>query len=158
MRFFYTHINKFMWNHPFIKSLTHFLSRFCPYMIAIFYILLFLKIFLNHPLNLFILTAEPLAVTSITIILRIIINRKRPAERYNFKPIDGSKKTGHSFPRIHVATSVSITLAVLRYGPNMGLLLSVLSITITIARLISGAHYISDIIASIIIAFIINLI
>lgn len=158
MRVFYTSINKFMWNHPFIKSLTHFLSRFCPYMVAIFYMLFVLKIFLNHPLNLFVLTAEPLAVISITTILRITINRKRPAEKYNFIPIDGSKKTGHSFPSIHVAASVSIALAVLRYGPNMGLLLALLAITITIARLISGVHYISDIISSIIIALMINLI
>ena len=34
MKFFYTGLNKFMWNHPFIKSCTHFTSRFCPYMVA----------------------------------------------------------------------------------------------------------------------------
>lgn len=158
MKNFYTSINKFMWTHPFIKSCTHFLSRFCPYMVAIFYMLFLLKIYLDRPHNLFILAAEPIGVISITLILRIIINRQRPSEKYNLLPIDGSKKTGHSFPSIHVATSLSITLAVLRYGPNMGLLLFTLTISIIIARLLSGVHYISDIIASIIIALIINIV
>ena len=40
----------------------------------------------------------------------------------------------------------------------MGLLLSALSIAITIARLLSGVHYISDIVASIVIAVAVNLI
>lgn len=158
MKNFYTNINKFMWTHPFIKSCTHFLSRFCPYMVAIFYMLFLLKIYLDRPHNLFVLATEPIGVISTTLILRIIINRPRPSERYNLIPIDGSKKTGHSFPSIHVASSLSIALAVLRYGPNMGLLLFTLTICITIARLLSGVHFISDIIASIVIALVINLI
>ena len=156
MKNFYTNINRFMWRHSFIKSCTHFASKFCPYVMIIFYFLFLLKMYLNSPNNLLILAFEPICVVCITLILRIIINRKRPAEKYDFKPIDGSRKTGHSFPSIHVAISVSIALAVLRYGPNMGLLLSALSIVITIARILSGVHYISDIIASIIIALIIN--
>ena len=91
-------------------------------------------------------------------ILRIVIDRKRPSEKYDLTPIDGSKKTGHSFPSIHVAMSISIALAVLHFGPNMGLLLSVLAGTITVTRLISGVHYITDILASITIALLINFI
>lgn len=158
MKFFYTGLNKFMWNHSFIKSCTHFASRFCPYIVAIFYILFLVKIILDRPNNLLILTAEPIAAFTVTTILRLVTNRKRPSEKYNLIPIDGSKKTGHSFPSIHVAMSISIALAVLRYGPNMGLLLSVLAVSITFIRLVSGVHYISDIIASILIAFIIDLI
>ena len=158
MKFFYTGLNKFMWNHPFIKSCTHFTSRFCPYMVAIFYMLFLLKIYLDRPHNLFGLAAEPIAVFAITAILRIVIDRKRPSEKYDLTPIDGSKKTGHSFPSIHVAMSISIALAVLHFGPNMGLLLSVLAGTITVTRLISGVHYITDILASITIALLINFI
>ena len=40
MKFFYTGLNKFMWNHSFIKSCTHFASRFCPSIVAILYIIL----------------------------------------------------------------------------------------------------------------------
>ena len=158
MKFFYTNINKFMWKQSFIKSCIHFASRFCPYMVAIFYSLFLLKIFLNNSGNMLILTSEPIAVLIITIILRVIINRKRPSEKYDLIPIDGSRKKGRSFPSIHVALSVSIALAVLHYGPNMGLLLSTLAGTITIVRLLSGVHYISDIAAGIIIAVAVNMI
>lgn len=158
MKTFYTTINNFMWQHSFIKSCIHFASRFCPYLVAIFYSLFLLKIFLNKSGNMLILTSEPVTVLIITLILRIIINRKRPSEKYNLIPIDESRKKGRSFPSIHVALSISIALAVLHYGPNMGLLLSTLAGVITIVRLLSGVHYISDIIASIIIAFVTNLI
>ena len=158
MKFFYTSINKFMWNHSFIKSCVHFASKFCPYIVAIFYSLFLLKIFLNKSGNMLVLTSEPIAVLIVTVILRIIIDRKRPSEKYDLTPIDGSRKKGRSFPSIHVALSVSIALAVLHYGPNMGLLLSTLAGTITIVRLLSGVHYITDVAASIIIAFVINMI
>ena len=105
-----------------------------------------------------VLASEPITVFIIVILLRIIIDRKRPSEKYDLTPIDGSRKKGRSFPSIHVALSVSIALAVLHYGPNMGLLLSTLAGTITIVRLLSGVHYITDVAASIIIAFVINMI
>lgn len=54
--------------------------------------------------------------------------------------------------------SISIALAVLHFGPNMGLLLSTLAIAISLCRLLSGVHYLTDILASIAIAFIVNLI
>ena len=120
--------------------------------------LFLLKIYLDRPHNLLVLAAEPIAVFAITAILRIVIDRKRPSEKYDLTPIDGSKKTGHSFPSIHVAMSISIALAVLHFGPNMGLLLSTLAIAISLCRLLSGVHYLTDILASIAIAFIVNLI
>jgi membrane-associated phospholipid phosphatase len=157
MRFFYTKLNNFMWKHPFIRSCIHFTSRFCPYMVAIFYMLFLLKIYLDRPYDLLILIAEPLAVFTITLILRIVINRKRPSEKYDLIPIGERRKIGHSFPSIHVAISTSIALSVLRSGPNMGLLLSTLAGAITFTSLTSGVHYITDILASIAIAFIINI-
>lgn len=157
MKSFYRGINNFMWKHPFIKSCIHFASRFCPYMVAIFYSLFVLKIYLNQTDNLLILMAKPITVFIIVIILRVLIKTKRPSEKYDFTPIDGSRKTGRSFPSIHVALSVSIALAVLVRGPNMGLLLSTLAGVITLTRLLSGVHYLSDITASLIIAFLVNL-
>lgn len=156
MKLFYTSINKFMWKHSFIKSCIHFASKFCPYMVAIYYSLFLLKVFLNKSGSILVLASEPITVFIIVILLRIIIDRKRPSEKYDLIPIDGSRKKGRSFPSSHVALSVSIALAVLHYGPNMGLLLSALSIAISICRLFSGCHYISDILSSILIAFFIN--
>ena len=50
------------------------------------------------------------------------------------------------------AFMLSIALTVIKTGPNMGLLLFALAFTITITRLLTGEHYLTDIIASILIA------
>ena len=62
------------------------------------------------------------------------------------------KRIGHSFPSIHTSLAISIALTVIARGPNMGLLLSALAITITCTRLLTGVHYLTDILASILIA------
>ena len=72
--------------------------------------------------------------------------------------LDDLKRRNYSFPSIQVAFAVSVALTVLRYGPNMGLLLSTLAIALTISRFLSGVHYLSDVIVSICIAFAINMI
>ena len=48
METFYKHMNNFIWQHPFIKGCIHFTSRFCPYMIIIFYSLFLLKIYMDY--------------------------------------------------------------------------------------------------------------
>ena len=57
------------------------------------------------------------------------------------------KRIGHSFPSIHTSLAISIALTVIARGPNMGLLLSALAITITCTRLLTGVHYLTDILA-----------
>ena len=89
---------------------------------------------------------------------KLIINRKRPIQKYNIKPVDDLKRRNYSFPSIQVAFATSVALTVLRYGPNMGLLLSTLAVALTISRFLSGVHYLSDVIVSICIAFAINMI
>lgn len=59
---------------------------------------------------------------------------------------------------LQVACSLSIALTVLKYGPNMGLLLTTLAIAIIITRFLSGQHYLSDVLTSTLIAVVINFI
>ena len=158
METFYKHMNNFIWQQPFIKGCIHFTSRFCPYMIIIFYSLFLLKIYIEWQSHLFFFIKNPLYSILIVIVLKLIINRKRPIQKYNIKPVDDLKRRNYSFPSIQVAFAVSVALTVLRYGPNMGLLLSTLAIALTISRFLSGVHYLSDVIVSICIAFAINMI
>lgn len=158
MKVVYVGINNFMHKHPFIKSSVQFTSGFCPYMVAIFYFLFLLKIYLEWNSHLYSFIVQPVLATVITGILKMLINRQRPMEAYNIKPLDDKKRTGHSFPSIQVACSLSIALTVLHYGPNMGLLLFVLSCIITASRFLNGSHYLTDILASVLIAAILNLI
>lgn len=152
MKFFYEGINKFMYKHPFIKSCVYFASKFCPWMVAIFYSLFLLKIVIESQTGFYLLFIKPFMVLLITTLLRILINRPRPIQKYNIKPLDDKKRTGYSFPSIHTSLAISIALTVIARGPNMGLLLSSLAVIITCTRLLTGVHYITDIIASILIA------
>ena len=145
METFYKHMNNFIWQHPFIKGCIHFTSRFCPYMVIIFYSLFLLKIYIEWQSHLFFFIKNPLYSILIVIVLKLIINRKRPIQKYNIKPVDDLKRRNYSFPSIQVA-------------PNMGLLLSTLAVALTISRFLSGVHYLSDVIVSICIAFAINMI
>ena len=101
---------------------------------------------------------KPFVVLLITVLLRILIDRPRPIQKYDLKPIDDKKRIGHSFPSIHTSLAISIALTVIARGPNMGLLLSALAITITCTRLLTGVHYLTDILASILIALAIYMI
>lgn len=158
MKFFYEGINKFMYKHPFIKSCVYFTSKFCPWMVAIFYSLFLLKIVIESQTGFYLLFIKPFVVLLITVLLRILIDRPRPIQKYDLKPIDDKKRIGHSFPSIHTSLAISIALTVIARGPNMGLLLSALAITITCTRLLTGVHYLTDILASILIALAIYII
>ena len=69
METFYKHMNNFIWQHPFIKGCIHFTSRFCPYMIIIFYSLFLLKIYIEWQSHLFFFIKNPLYSILIVIVL-----------------------------------------------------------------------------------------
>ena len=70
MKFFYEGINKFMYKHPFIKSCVYFASKFCPWMVAIFYSLFLLKIVIESQTGFYLLFIKPFVVLLITVLLR----------------------------------------------------------------------------------------
>lgn len=158
MKPIYIYINTYIKKHPFLKGCIHFISRFCPYMVAIFYFLFLLKIYIEWESQLFFFIKNPIYSFLIVSVLKFVFNRERPSKKYNFTTIDETNKSNYSFPSIQATCSLSVALTVLKYGPNMGLLLTALAISICIARFLSGQHYISDIVASVIIAFLIDLI
>lgn len=158
MKLIYISINTYIKEHPFLKGCIHFVSRFCPYMVMIFYFLFLLKIYIEWESQLFFFVKNPIYSFIVVTFLKFIFNRERPSKKYNFTTIDETNKINYSFPSIQATCSLSIALTVLKYGPNMGLLLTALATCICIARFLSGQHYISDIITSVVIAFLINLI
>lgn len=157
MKSFYLTLNKTLYDHPFVKSCVHFCSGFCPYITFLFYGLFLLKILIEWKTQIWSFIYKPLLTLIITLVLKVVINRKRPYELYpEIKPLLEQKRKSHSFPSIHVSFSLSVALTVIEYGPNMGLLLAALSIVIIVTRFLNGSHYLSDVIASILIAIIIS--
>ncbi len=156
MKKFYVTINKLVNIYPFIKSGIFFLSKFCPWVIAVFYALFVLKLYLEFGVNkTAYLLYLPVLTSLICLALRYLIHRPRPWEKYSFTPVDDKNRGGHSFPSLHVGLALSITLCVIPFGPNMSLLLMTVTVVIIITRLLTGLHYISDIAFSIILALLI---
>ena len=92
MKIFYENMNILIYKHPFVKGCIYFVSRFCPYMIVIFYSLFLLKIYIEWESHLFYFIKNPILAVISTIILKIIFNRKRPCQKYNIKPVDDLKR------------------------------------------------------------------
>ena len=127
-------------------------------MVAILFSVFYIIFVMVSESAFYLLFIKPFVVLLITVLLRILIDRPRPIQKYDLKPIDDKKRIGHSFPSIHTSLAISIALTVIARGPNMGLLLSALAITITCTRLLTGVHYLTDILASILLALAIYII
>ena len=82
-------------------------------MVAIFYSLFLLKIVIESQTGFYLLFIKPFVVLLITVLLRILIDRPRPIQKYDLKPIDDKKRIGHSFPSIHTSLAISIALTVI---------------------------------------------
>lgn len=156
MKKIYKSINQIINHFPFIKSCVFFLSKFCPWVIGVFYALFVLKLYLEFGTNQMLhFLYIPFVVALICLCLRVTIKRKRPWEKYHFTPVDDKYRTAHSFPSVHVGLALAATLCVIPYGPNMSILLMTMTIVVALTRLLTGMHYISDICFSIILAYLI---
>jgi membrane-associated phospholipid phosphatase len=79
------------------------------------------------------------------------INRKRPYEAFEVPPVIPKDTMGKSFPSRHVfsATIIAMTFLLMSPWPWAGILLLVVAVLEAVVRVLSGVHYISDVIAGI---------
>ena len=85
---------------------------------------------------------------------RYIINRPRPYEAFDVPSVIKKDTKGKSFPSRHVFSATIIAMTYLFVSPWiwLGILFLVVSILLAGVRVVSGVHYISDVIAGIAIA------
>ena len=79
--------------------------------------------------------------------LRVAIDRPRPYKKYGFAPLFPKDKTGQSMPSRHCFSAAAIAAAVWYVLPPVGAVLAVLAIIIAISRVITGVHFVSDVLA-----------
>lgn len=91
----------------------------------------------------------PLDCFIIVTVFRYIINRKRPYEKFEVAPIIPKDTKGKSFPSRHVFSAFMVAMTFLCHSPFVwvGIIMIVLSVIIAVIRVLSGVHYISDVIA-----------
>lgn len=102
-------------------------------------------------------TFIPLFVLILVTVIRYIVNAKRPYEVYNYTPAVQKNTKGKSFPSRHTASAFIIALAFLYIDTKIGVVMLFLAVAIALTRVLSGVHFIRDVIGGALISLIIGL-
>lgn len=139
-------------NHPKLAKSVHIFNRVLTGIVFIAYLLLLLYLAAEREKTLYLSVIVPLDGFLIVSVLRYLFNRQRPYERYNFIPAIPKNTNGKSFPSRHVfsASVIAVTFLVQRnlFLVEVGAGLILVALTIGVIRVISGVHYVSDVLAA----------
>lgn len=80
-------------------------------------------------------------------IFRRKLNSPRPYEVWDVSPLIPKKTKGKSFPSRHIFSIYMTAMAVLWIFPPLGILLLLLGVILAAVRVISGVHFLKDVIA-----------
>lgn len=80
-------------------------------------------------------------------VMRRIINRERPFEKYGYIPVLKKRGKGRSFPSRHVFSAAVIACGWMIIYPSAGIVLMGAAVCIAAVRVLGGVHYISDVCA-----------
>ena len=79
--------------------------------------------------------------------LRSALNRPRPYEVYDLPPLLHKETQGKSFPSRHVFSICVIGTSLLYILPPLGAALLVLGALLAVARVVSGVHFVRDVVS-----------
>jgi membrane-associated phospholipid phosphatase len=96
------------------------------------------------------LAAAAIAI-AIDQIIYAIHDRARPYEAHQISH-PWTSKTDPSFPSDHASASLAIAIAVLMFDPIAGAVFLVAAVLIAVGRILMGAHYPGDVLASLVVA------
>lgn len=157
MEIFYQNMLNFIRRYPWLEKLIVGFTKYIPIFTFVTYPSVLIYLFITKNTLLLETTIKPLTSFLLVTIFRKIINRKRPYEAMEIKPLLAHKQ-GESFPSRHTVSAFAIALACLNVSLPLGIIMLILAIIVSSSRILCGVHYISDIISAVIIALIIALI
>ena len=156
MERFYNSMLNYIHSKEHLKKGILITNKYLPYIMYAFYPLLIFYLFIiKHPLLVDTIVKPFIAFISVTII-RKLINRKRPYEYMNIKPLV-NHKLGQSFPSRHTLSAMIIALVTFSINSALGIIMIIIAVIIGICRILAGVHHISDVIAGVIYAIFIYL-
>lgn len=136
----------------------HIANKCCTGVMYLAYPMLLVYLFFFGKFSSYFSFTKALLVPGISFVLlslfRKWINRPRPYEKFEVPPVIKKDTKGQSFPSRHVfsATIISMTFLLMSPWSWLGILFLLVSIALAAVRVISGVHFISDVIAGILIA------
>lgn len=137
------------------------LLRLPTFICAAVYLLTLLILMLTRDIRLLRALIVPAACFILCTVLRPLIGRQRPYDRFCAQPVGSYKPgKGKSMPSRHTASAAAIAMAVAYVYPSavMILLMTLLCMLIASLRVLCGQHYPSDVAAALALSLIVSLI
>lgn len=150
---FYQSILTYISKRPILKKVLLVIVKYSPYItMAIYPCILAYLLIIQSP-DIIPVLYKPLGAFAVVTIIRKLVNRPRPYETLNIKPLVAHKK-GESFPSRHAVSSMIIGLVCFYINPILGIFGITVATIVCLSRIIAGVHYISDVLTAILIAVI----
>ncbi len=135
-------------DNPERAGIIHILNKILSWVIVASYIILLFYYFVRKDNDLLLAVTVPLSSFIALSVFRYLVNRPRPYEKFGLPPVIPKDTVGKSFPSRHVFSAFIIAFTYLMWSPfwPVGIILTLVAVAIAIIRVISGVHYISDVI------------
>ena len=148
-------------DNPELDKGIHIANKICTGVMYLAYPVLLVYMYFNaHRISSFFRFEKVLLVPAMSFVLltifRKIVNRPRPYEAFEVPPVIKKDTKGHSFPSRHVFSATIIAMTFILHSPFfvLGVIFLVVSVLLAAVRVVSGVHYISDVVAGIVIAIV----
>ena len=134
------------------------IHKIATYTVFIAYPIFVLYLFFTANPSLACAIIAPLDGFIIVSVFRYFVNRPRPYEKFDLPPVIPKDTHGKSFPSRHVFSAFIIAFTMIMCAPAaslfwfIGIVLIILAVVIAVVRVISGVHYVSDVIGALLFA------
>lgn len=133
-----------------------FLNGFLPFIVFLSYAVLILWLLVSKDIRIYKVILIPFIIFVSVSIIRKIIDSPRPYVVLNIEPLVKREKNGESFPSRHVLSVSIIAVAFFFINPWIGAFMSVLTVLIAALRVLSGVHFIKDVLCGALISYILG--
>lgn len=169
----YNHIYDYISSHNALKNIILFAYKVLPYFVAVSYIVLIVMCLRTkgaivtptlsfsvdatgyvETSNLFVtskLILTPLTSFIVVSFFRKCIDAQRSYVKYNITPLVNKDKEGESMPSRHVFSITIIAMCWFYIYQPVGIVLFVLTAVLAVLRVITGVHFIRDVVAGIVV-------
>ena len=144
---FYRKIHEGVSGRPKCRAAVSASVKLLPGLVYLSYPLLLLYLAISNRSILLRSILVPAAGFLIVTAVRAAINAPRPYEALDIPAITHKDTKGKSFPSRHAACGAVIAVTALYTVPPLGWLLLVVSLLICLSRVLSGVHFVKDVLA-----------
>lgn len=135
-----------------------FIYKFLPFVLFVAYPIMIIYLLIVWDLRFIRVITIPAFTFLAVTVMRILINRPRPYERYSFTPVFPKDTKGKSFPSRHTASAFIISYAFLYICPVLGVVSMVISAFLSFLRPVVGVHYVSDVLGGFLVSSLLGIV